>query len=320
MLLDDYVNGRDLFPEEWAADTGQKIPSKEKILTESEFDFTEAGFANELFRIGGRIMKGEYETNKARATSFTTEDNSDSNSSEKSIRLYERAYAYCRPEAGESNAESAERHHLIEDRVCELKDIRRRKRYGRKFPVRLEHTFATSTRLTHTINNKQRRATTRRKRTSTTQHNHDTTMTAKYQQMWDRLSTPMYRHDRCPQCDKPVSTTNMNILVDMTCYECQRINANWSTPHRVYQTLQDRHSVSFAKILSTLNQLSHDHELWRYSNPTAYLFAHGREYQVALPEFSLTEEELFRGKLFLLGLAGLAVERGFSFKRLRTRI
>jgi hypothetical protein len=51
MLLDDYVNGRDLFPEEWAADTGQKIPSKKKVLTESDFDFTEAGFANELIPI-----------------------------------------------------------------------------------------------------------------------------------------------------------------------------------------------------------------------------------------------------------------------------
>ena len=295
MLLDDYVNGRDLFPEEWAADTGQKIPSKKKVLTDSDFDFTEAGFANELFRIGGRTMKGDYETNKARATSFTTEDNSDSNSSDKSIRLYERAYACYRPDAGESNAESAERHQLIEERVRELKEIRRRKRYGRK--VRLEHTFETSTRLNQTINNKQRRATTRRKQTSKPQNDHDTIITAKYQQVWDKTSTQMYRHDRCPQCDKPVSTTNINILVDMTCYECKRRKADWSTPHQVYQTLQNRHSVSFAKILYTLNQLSNNYEIWRYSNPTAYLFAHGREHKITLPDWpeNKNEDDYFLG-------------------------
>jgi hypothetical protein len=109
-------------------------------------------------------------------------------------------------------------------------------------------------------------------------------MTEKYQKLWGRLSTPMYRHDRCPQFDKPVSTTNINILVDMTCYECKRINDNWNTPHQVYQTFQDKHSVSFAKILYTIHQISPNHELWCYSNPTAYLFAHGRKYQITLPD------------------------------------
>ena len=116
-------------------------------------------------------------------------------------------------------------------------------------------------------------------------------MTAKYQQVWDKTSTQMYRHDRCPQCDKPVSTTNINILVDMTCYECKRRKADWSTPHQVYQTLQNRHSVSFAKILYTLNQLSNNYEIWRYSNPTAYLFAHGREHKITLPDWPENKNE-----------------------------
>jgi hypothetical protein len=183
-------------------------------------------------------MKEDYETHKGTATHLTKEENSDSDSSDKSIRWHERAYACYRPEAGESNAESAERHQRIEDLVRELNEIRRRKRNRSEYPVRLEHTFATSTRLTCTINNKQRRATTKRNSTQPLRRHHDNMMTTKYQQIWDRLSTPMYRHDRCPQCDKPVSTTNINILVDMTCYECQRINANWNMPNTPFPSLR----------------------------------------------------------------------------------
>jgi hypothetical protein len=107
----------------------------------------------------------------------------------------------------------------------------------------------------------------------------------------------MYSHDRCPQCDKPVSTTNINILVDLTCYECKRRNDLWNTPHAVYQHLQDKHSVSFAKIFYTLNRLMPNsllfphHEIWSYSNPTAYLFAHGREYEITLPDWPENKNE-----------------------------
>jgi hypothetical protein len=44
------------------AETVQNVPSKGKILTEKEFDFSDAGFASELFRVGGRDMRREYET------------------------------------------------------------------------------------------------------------------------------------------------------------------------------------------------------------------------------------------------------------------
>jgi hypothetical protein len=150
ILLDDYVNGGDLFPTEWAEETGQKIPSPTKIITENDFDFTDAGFANELFRVEGQAMKIGYDTNKDRVTHSTKEDDSDSDSSTKSIRLYGKAYVCYKPEAGEFNAESAANHQLIDDRVQEPKETRRRK-LNNHYPVRTEPTFATSTRLTRTI-------------------------------------------------------------------------------------------------------------------------------------------------------------------------
>jgi hypothetical protein len=263
MLLDDYVNGRDLFPKEWAEDTRQAIPSPKKIITENDFDFTDAGFANELFRIGGKEMKLNYDTNKSRIKHSTEENDSESGSSNKSIRLYEKAYASYKPEVGESNAESAARHQLIDDRVSELKEARKRL-LTLYYPARLGHTFTTSPRLTRTINNKQRREITRRQERMKRRNDHDQKMTAKYKTLLDHLSNPsqttqMYRHDRCPHCDRPVSTTNINLLVDMTCYECKRRQANWNTPHKVYEILETKHSDSFAKIIFTLTRTPPDH-------------------------------------------------------------
>jgi hypothetical protein len=63
MLIDDYYAGQALFPHyKWAKESGPKVPSKEKILTEDDFDFSDAGFASELFRVGGQDMRRDYET------------------------------------------------------------------------------------------------------------------------------------------------------------------------------------------------------------------------------------------------------------------
>ncbi len=45
--------------------------------------------------------------------------------SKRSLKIYEKAYACYRPEYGESNAESAERHELIAAKVLELKEQRK---------------------------------------------------------------------------------------------------------------------------------------------------------------------------------------------------
>ncbi len=109
MLIDDYYAGRDLFPHEWAKQSRQKVPSQAKILTEDDFDFSDAGFASELFRVGGQYMKRDYET---RASSAESDD---SDSSKNSLRIYQKASACYKPEQGESNAEAAERHRLIDN-------------------------------------------------------------------------------------------------------------------------------------------------------------------------------------------------------------
>jgi hypothetical protein len=35
-------------------------------------------------------------------------------------------------------------------------------------------------------------------------------------------TTQAYRHDRCQLCIKPVSTTNPNLKILLTCYECRK--------------------------------------------------------------------------------------------------
>ena len=88
-----------------------------------------------------------------------------SEDSTSSLKIYEKAYASDKPECGESNAESAERHRLIEQRVLELKHQRGRQK-DKKTPKRISTQFTTDPKLTHTIDNKQRRTTERRKRLS----------------------------------------------------------------------------------------------------------------------------------------------------------
>ncbi len=69
-------------------------------------------------------MVKEYERRKdEEALNDNTSEDSTS-----SLKIYEKAYASYKPECGESNAESAERHRLIEQRVLELKHQRWRQK------------------------------------------------------------------------------------------------------------------------------------------------------------------------------------------------
>jgi hypothetical protein len=152
MLIDDYYAGQDLFPHKWAKEPGQKVPSKAKILTEDDFDFCDVGFASELIRVGGQDMRRDYET---RASS---DDSDYSDSSKNSLRIYQKASACYKPEQSESNAEAAERHRLIDKRICEIKDERKRKNNSTR-TVRLSQHFHASYLLKREIAIQQRRAT-----------------------------------------------------------------------------------------------------------------------------------------------------------------
>ena len=127
-----------------------------------DFDFTPIGFPNELYRVGGVQMVKEYERRKEEEELM---DADTSEESESSIKIYEKAYANYKPECGESNAESAERHRLIEQRVKEMKRLRNRQKEIKK-STRISTHFITDPQLTHTIDNKQRRTTERRNRIS----------------------------------------------------------------------------------------------------------------------------------------------------------
>jgi hypothetical protein len=100
-------------------------------------------------------MVREYNQRKEQ-TSANQSDDENSDDSTSSLTIYERAYACFRPEPGESNAESAERHRLIEERVTELKQARRRKI---KLPPSTKHH-----QQLETTNEQQRRKTVRTKK------------------------------------------------------------------------------------------------------------------------------------------------------------
>jgi hypothetical protein len=123
-------------------------------MTEHQFDFSPEGFPNELYRVGGANMVREYNQRKEQ-TSAHQSDDENSDDSRNSLKIYEQAYACFRPEPGESNAESAERHRLIEQRVTELKQTRRRKI---KNPPSPKH------QQLETTNKQQRRKTARTKK------------------------------------------------------------------------------------------------------------------------------------------------------------
>jgi hypothetical protein len=106
-------------------------------------------------------MVKEYESRKEEEP---INDNQ-SEDSESSIKIYGKAYANFKLECGESNAESAERHRLIEQRVKKMKRLRWRQKEENK-SKRISTHFITDPKLTHMIDNKQRRTTERRKRIS----------------------------------------------------------------------------------------------------------------------------------------------------------
>jgi hypothetical protein len=140
---------------EWPKESFSPLHPKKRIMTEHQFDFSTEGFPHELYRVGGANMVREYNQRKEQTIAHRSDDDK-SDDSENSLTMYERAYACFRPEPGESNAESAERHRLIEERVTELKQARRRKLKPQ-----------TSTRhhqQLETSNNKQRRQTVRKKK------------------------------------------------------------------------------------------------------------------------------------------------------------
>jgi hypothetical protein len=105
-------------------------------------------------------MVREYTQRKEQTTEHNSDDDK-STDSDRSLTIYEKAYACFKPEPGESNAESAERHRSLEERVLELKQERKRKANS-KTSTRIQNQFEMSPILRNTISNKQRRQTVRR--------------------------------------------------------------------------------------------------------------------------------------------------------------
>ena len=260
MLIDDYYAGRDLFPHEWAKDTGQKVPSQAKIITEDEFDFSDAGFASELFRIGGKEMQRDYHTRSS------SDESDDSDSSKNSLRIYQQASTCYKPEQGESNAEATERHRLIAKRISEIKDDRKRKD-GMTSNVRLSQHFHASYQLKRTIAIKQRRATVYK----------NTTLID-----WGRSKKKINRDHTLPT----LSSADNN----------SEPNKQWTITQE-YTQYEKRYSTTLAKILHILQTISPDHELWDYDTPTAYVFVNSRAHGIALPPWpaSKTEDDYFLG-------------------------
>jgi hypothetical protein len=260
MLIDDYYAGRDLFPHEWAKQSGQKVPSHATILTEDDFDFSDAGFASELLRVGGRDMRRDYET-RAR-----NDESDDSDSSKKSLRIYQKASACYKLEQGESNAEAAERHRLIEKRICKLKDERTRKDKTTR-NNRLSQHFHASYQLKRKIAIKQRRAAVHRNNNLID---------------WGRKKTKINQNRTLPT----LNTVGNNIESDRQRAITQE-----------YTQYEKRYSGTLAKILHIMQTISPDHELWDYATPTAYVFINSRAHGIALPPWpeSKTEDDYFLG-------------------------
>ncbi len=186
-LLRNRLSIDDLLSEEWDKGLREKVLSHRTTLTENDFDFSDDGFPRELFRVGGTAMVNDYETQHANDQQLPKEDQQESPNS---IRIYEKVAACYRPEMGESNAESAERHRHIAQRVMELK----RTRIGHKsptteYPTRLSTRFPTAQKTTRLINIKQHRATKRRLDLNTTHKEGSSTNTDTQQ------DPPSKRHD-----------------------------------------------------------------------------------------------------------------------------
>ncbi len=88
--------------------------------TNLDFDFSDEGYPLALFQFGGEQMKNDYETNRrSRAPSPTS-----STDSKASLEIYYKALRTYPPEIDESNAESAERTKLIDQKINQLKQNR----------------------------------------------------------------------------------------------------------------------------------------------------------------------------------------------------
>ncbi len=118
-----------LFSEAYDPETGLKRHENHETRTENDFDFSEEGFVDELFMLGGKEMVRDYKQRKV-----TDDKDEDSDSSVNSVKLYEKAFASFRPEFGESNAEAAERHRLIKERVVALKYARKQQKVNETTP------------------------------------------------------------------------------------------------------------------------------------------------------------------------------------------
>jgi hypothetical protein len=86
-----------------------------------DFDFTDEGYPLALFQFGGEQMKNDYETNKRSRTPSPT---SSTDSKASLIEIYYKALRTYPPEIDESNAESAERTKLIDQKINQLKQNR----------------------------------------------------------------------------------------------------------------------------------------------------------------------------------------------------
>jgi hypothetical protein len=135
--------------QDWPKESFCPIHPKKRIITESQFDFSNEGFPHELYRVGGANTVREYSQRREQTTEHNSDDDK-STDSDRSLKIYEKAYACFKPEPGESNAESAERHRLIDERVFELKQEPQRK-INPKTQTRIQNPFATSPLLRNTI-------------------------------------------------------------------------------------------------------------------------------------------------------------------------
>jgi hypothetical protein len=100
----------------------KKIPNAitQNKRTNLDFDFSDEGYPLALFQFGGERMKNDYETNKRSRTPSPTS----STDSKASLEIYYKALRTYPPEIDESNAESAERTKLIDQKINQLKQNR----------------------------------------------------------------------------------------------------------------------------------------------------------------------------------------------------
>ena len=78
------------------------------------------------------------------------------------------------------------------------------------------------------------------------------------QQTHYNVTTTAYRHTRCTICAKPVSTTNLNPEVEITCSDCE--HAEQGITNNVLNII--------TRIISTMATLPDDHYVWHFSDAT----------------------------------------------------